>query len=201
MFANEAVQTAALDPGFVAEAQPVSLGMVHRALTETGREWHRVTDALYLNHRMQRWAGLSESAVCFDRQIVNPMLDDRFRIIAQGLVPRDKALGQFLARLQVTLDPELASLPLDNRPAPAVLARPGVVGRVRHQAATTHAVRPARPSNACPGAAARPKAALFSLNKITQHCRAAPETLDRLRGRESAQRRVARWPHLGDRDR
>ena len=107
MFANEAVETAALDPGFVAEAQPVSLDMVHRASPRPA--------SMVSRHRcplpepsMQRWAGLSESAVCFDRQIVNPMLDDRFRIIAQGLVPRDKARGQFLARLQVTLDPELA---------------------------------------------------------------------------------------------
>jgi asparagine synthase (glutamine-hydrolysing) len=182
MFANEAVQTAALDPGFVAEAQPVSLGMVHRALTETGLEWYRATDALYLNHRMQRWAGLSESAVCFDRQIVNPMLDDRFRIIAQGLVPRDKARGQFLARLQVTLDPELASLPLDNRPAPAVLARPGVVGRVRHQAATT--TRLARKvKQRVSGSRRPPQGGAVLANKITQHLRAEPEALDRLRGR------------------
>ena len=41
MFANEAVQKAALDQAFVAEAQPVSLGIVHRALTETGLEWYR----------------------------------------------------------------------------------------------------------------------------------------------------------------
>ena len=181
MFANEAVQSQALEPAFVADAQPVSLSIVHEALIGTGLDWYRATDALYLNHRMQRWAGLSESAVCFDRQIVNPMLDHRFRAIAQGMAPRDKARGQFLARLQVALDPELASLPLDNRPAPAVLARPGPVGRLRYEvAATSRLVRKIK--QRISGSRRPPAGGPVLARKVSEHLRTAPEALDRLRG-------------------
>ena len=84
----------------------------------TGRDWMAATDDFYLEQRMQRWAGVTGTAVCFDRVVTNPMLDDRFIDIARSLAPRDKRNSMFLSRLQVALDEELARLPLDGRPPP-----------------------------------------------------------------------------------
>ena len=80
------------------------------------------TDELYLDQRMQRWAGVTDTAVCFDRVASNPMLDDRFIAIARSLPPGDKRNSIFLSRLQLALDDELAHIPLDGRPAPVAYA-------------------------------------------------------------------------------
>lgn len=182
MFANEAVETAALDPHFVADARISANNAVYRALTRDGLDWYRATDELYLRHRLQRWAGLGTSAVCFDRQIVGPFLDDQFRAIANALPPQAKAHALFISRLQVSLDPELADLPLDNRPAPAVLATPGITRLVRQTTATT--TRLARKAKQRLIGARRPAVGgrVFA-GKITQHLRESPTTVDDARGR------------------
>lgn len=182
MFANETVEAAALDPRFVAAARPASLEAVHRILASAEPDdWYRATDELYFRHRMQRWAGLSESAVCFDRQIANPMLDGGFIAIARALDPQDKAGAVFLARVQVELDAELAAIPLDNRPPPAQLARPGLAGWARQQRSTgMRLVRKLRQRAARGTLPPAGGAALAS--GIVRHLQSAPETLDPLRG-------------------
>jgi asparagine synthase (glutamine-hydrolysing) len=122
MFANEAVEPGALDPAFASWARTFAMGDVFRILAATGLPWFPATDALYLAHRMQRWAGVLSSAVSMDRRVVNPMLDDRFLAVARRLSPRDKRNARFLSRLLLALDTELASIPLDGRPAPAAYA-------------------------------------------------------------------------------
>jgi asparagine synthase (glutamine-hydrolysing) len=131
MFANEAAGADALDPGFASWARGVATREVHRALAGTGRDWPAATDEFYLYQRMQRWAGVVDSAVCFDRVIVNPMLDPRFIDVARGLAPRDKYNALFLGRLQAELDPELAAIPLEGRPPPSAYARPSPGSRAR----------------------------------------------------------------------
>ncbi|KQW48841.1 hypothetical protein ASC77_08930 [Nocardioides sp. Root1257] len=122
MFANEAVDPAAVDPAWSAWAREVAHDAVHDALEASGERWFAATDALYLDQRMQRWAGVTESAVAGSRRVVNPMLDDRFIGIARDLAPADKRGARFLARLQVALDDELAGVPLDHRPPPRTYA-------------------------------------------------------------------------------
>lgn len=141
MFVNEAVPVEALDPSFGQWAREFATQEVVRVLGETGRPWMAATDDLYLQHRMQRWAGVTETAVCFDREIVNPMLDDRFISIATALDPLDKRNSQFLSRLQLELDAELGSLPLDGRPAPEAYARRSVRNSTRQTAATLQKAR------------------------------------------------------------
>jgi asparagine synthase (glutamine-hydrolysing) len=134
MFANEPVDPAALADRFARNALPIALDLVHQAIAEGGPTWYVASDELYYRHRMQRWAGLGETAVCFDRSLTNPMLDDRFIAIARALNPRDKQGSRFLARLQLALDEELGSIPLDNRPSPRVYAEPGPMSRARQRA-------------------------------------------------------------------
>jgi asparagine synthase (glutamine-hydrolysing) len=122
MFVNEAVPAEALDASFAGWARDFATQEVVRVLEATGRPWMAATDDLYLTHRMQRWAGVTETATCLDREIVNPMLDDRFISIAQALAPLDKRNSRFLSRLQLELDAELGSVPLEGRPAPAAYA-------------------------------------------------------------------------------
>ena len=122
MFANESAEAAALDPEFTDWAREFADDEVYAALSRSGSDWLPATDELYLRHRMQRWAGVTDTAVCFDREVVNPMLDDRFLDTVNALRPRHKHGGLFLSRLQVELDPDLAALPLDGRPAPRVYA-------------------------------------------------------------------------------
>ena len=135
MFVNEAVPVEALDPSFGQWAREFATGEVVRVLSETGRPWMAATDDLYLHHRMQRWAGVTETAVCLDRQIVNPMLDDRFIAVATALDPLDKRSSRFLGRLQLALDDELGSIPMDGRPAPAAYAHRSARNSARQTAA------------------------------------------------------------------
>lgn len=141
MFVNESVPAEALDPAFGPWARDFATREVVRALIETGRPWMAATDDLYLHHRMQRWGGVTETAICLDREVVNPMLDDRFISIATALEPRDKRSSRFLSRLQLELDAELASLPMDGRPAPAAYASRSLPNSARQTGATLRKAR------------------------------------------------------------
>ena len=99
------------------------------------------TDDLYLTHRMQRWGGVTETAVCLDREVVNPMLDDRFISIATALDPLDKRNSRFLSRLQLELDAELGAVPLDGRPPPAAYAHRSMKNSAQQTASTLQKAR------------------------------------------------------------
>ncbi len=131
MFANEAIDPAALREELRRDARERAVERIHDLMAATGKEWLAATDDFYLEQRMQRWAGVTDTAVCLDRSMVNPMLDDRFIAIAQALSPESKRGSRFLARLQMALDPELGRLPLDGRPPPEAYAEPGLRNRVR----------------------------------------------------------------------
>ena len=124
MFVNEAVEPGLLTPEFSAWAREVANQEVFEAMTSGGDEWFRAADELYVRHRMQRWAGATDTAVADQRVVLNPMLDPGFLAIAARLTPGDKARARFLAALQMELDPELGHRPLDGRPAPAAYADP-----------------------------------------------------------------------------
>jgi asparagine synthase (glutamine-hydrolysing) len=131
MFANEAVDPGALTPSLREHARDQAVDRIHGLMAATGKDWLAATDDFYLEQRMQRWAGVTDTAVCLDRSVVNPMLDDRFIAIAQGMSPESKRGSLFLARLQMALDPELGRLPLDGRPPPQAYASPGLRNRAR----------------------------------------------------------------------
>lgn len=124
MFVNEAVEPGLLTSEFAAWARDVANEQVYEALLAGGDEWFRAADDLYVRHRMQRWAGATDTAVSDQRTVVNPMLDAGFLAIASRLTPQDKAGSRFLAALQMELDPELGRRPLEGRPPPAVYANP-----------------------------------------------------------------------------
>ncbi len=124
MFVNEAVEPGLLDPEFSGWARATAEDEVADALSSGGPEWFQATDELYLRHRMQRWAGVTDTAVGAQRTVVNPMLCQEFLSIASRLSPGDKAHARFLARLQMELDPELGRIPLEGRTAPFATAYP-----------------------------------------------------------------------------
>lgn len=181
MFTNEPVEPASLAAGHRERALPLGLDLAHAALVAGGPEWYTATDELYYRHRMQRWGGLGESAVSFERTLVNPMLDHRFRAIVRGLAPSDKHNSRFLGRLQVALDGELADLPLDNRPPPRVYATPGPVSFARQQA--TRAARLAgKVRQRLAGAHRPPPGGAVIAGKLAEHLAANPSMLDPVRG-------------------
>jgi asparagine synthase (glutamine-hydrolysing) len=119
MFVNEAIEPGVLTGEFADWAREAANDQVYQALIAGGAEWFRAADDLYVRHRMQRWAGATDTAVSDQRTVVNPMLDAGFLDIAARLAPQDKAGSRFLAALQMELDPELGRLRLEGRPAPA----------------------------------------------------------------------------------
>lgn len=127
MFVNEAVEPGVLTAEFATWAREAANGEVYAALRRGGDEWYRATDTLYLRDRMQRWAGATDTAVGYQRVVVNPMLDHGFLDICSRLTPQDKAHSRFLAALQMELDPELGRRPLEGRPSPAAYARPSLL--------------------------------------------------------------------------
>ena len=124
MFVNEAVEPGLLTEDFSAWAREAANAEVYAALRRGGDEWFRATDTLYLRDRMQRWAGATDTAVGYQRVVVNPMLEADFLDISARLTPQDKAHSRFLAALQLALDPELGRIPLEGRPSPAAFAHP-----------------------------------------------------------------------------
>ena len=180
MFANESVSAGALDPAFVSWAREFAVDEVFTLSSGTGQDWMAATDEFYLGQRMQRWAGVTDTAVCFDRVINNPMLDDRFIAIVSGLPPRDKRNSRFLSRLQIALDDQLARVPLDGRPAPVAYANRSLGNSARQLASTMgKAARKAR-QRAVRGN--RPPAGGEILAaKVVEHWRGNPALLDPVR--------------------
>lgn len=131
MFPNERVDADALEPAFAAMARETAIDGIHRALASGAHDWWPATDEFYLWQRMQRWAGTLATATCFDRVVINPMLDHAFLDIARGLPPKAKKNMRFLSRILLELDPALADIPLDNRPSPRVYSRPTPANRLR----------------------------------------------------------------------
>ncbi|MGC4155012.1 MAG: hypothetical protein QM628_18480 [Propionicimonas sp.] len=181
MFANEPVEPAALAVAHRERALPLALDLADAALSEGGPEWYRATDELYYRHRMQRWAGLGESVVCFERTLTNPMLDHRFRAIVRALAPHDKQNSRFLGQLQVALDDELARIPLDDRPPPSVYARPGPVGFLR-QRATKLGKLTRKVRQRLEGSRRPPPGGAVVANRVTEYLTERPELLDPVRG-------------------
>jgi asparagine synthase (glutamine-hydrolysing) len=176
MFANEAVDPAALRPQLREGAREGAIDRIHALMASTGKEWLAATDDFYLYQRMQRWAGVTDTAVCQDRSMVNPMLDDRFISIAQAMSPQDKRGSRFLGRLQMALDPELGRMPLEGRPPPAAYADPGLLNRAR--AAGTLARKAVRKTRQRLGHTTRPPAGGAVLaGQVVEHWRREPGLL------------------------
>ncbi len=179
MFANEAVEPGLLTADFSEWAREAANAEVYASLRRGGDEWFRATDALYLRDRMQRWAGATDTAVGYQRVVVNPMLEPDFLDISARLTPQDKAHSRFLAALQLELDPELGQLPLEGRPSPAAYAHPSPWDPVTQtlrtgQRLARKAVQRVRRGN-------RPPAGGDVLaQKVVQWWRQEPHTLDPL---------------------
>ncbi len=128
IFANEAVEAAALDPSFRAEARERTLSSL-ATLFEPG-DWLRATDAFYLDHRMHRWAAAHGTVAAVRRRAVNPMFDRRFIELALAVAPADKKDSMLLGRLMTTLDPELAGIPIDSGLIPSRLGTRDISTRI-----------------------------------------------------------------------
>ena len=138
MFANEAIDPAALSTQLRDGVRERAIDRIFGLMTTTGKDWLAATDDFYLYQRMQRWAGVTDTAVCLDRSVVNPMLDDRFIAIAQAMSPQSKRGSLFLGRLQMALDPVLGRMPLEGRPPPEAYAQPGLGNRIRAMNTLAH---------------------------------------------------------------
>lgn len=177
MFVNEATEPGMLTYEFAEWARHAANAEVYSALREGGTEWFRATDHLYLRHRMQRWAGVTDTAVAYERLVINPMLDQKFLAVASRLAPTSKSRSLFLARLQMELDSELGRLPLEGRPAPVHYADPRRWRDVLNTASTAKTLtrkvwQRLRRSN-------RPPAGGDVLaSKVVQYWRMHPEVLD-----------------------
>jgi asparagine synthase (glutamine-hydrolysing) len=179
MFVNEAVPAEALDPAFGEWAREFATREVERILMGTRRPWMSATDELYLAHRMQRWGGVTETAVCLDRQIINPMLDDRFISIANSLEPLDKRNSRFLSRLQLELDAELGAVPLEGRPPPEAYADRSMRNSARLTATTVHKAR-RKVVQRVRGRSRPPAGGEILAGKVLEYWRGNPEDLESL---------------------
>jgi asparagine synthase (glutamine-hydrolysing) len=131
LFPNEQVPDDVISPRLRAERRARALAVVHELFDDGPSAWPEATDLFYLRQRMQRWAGVLASATAGERVVVNPMLDPRFLELGASLPTAWKARARFLSRILVELDPELATIPLDGRPAPSAYAHPDLRGRLR----------------------------------------------------------------------
>ena len=180
LFPNEAVPPGVLGEEFAQWGRAVTLAKLEEIFTMAGPQWYPATDEFYVSQRIQRWAGVLASSTCYDRYVVNPMLDHRFLAIAQRLPSRLKSGSRFLASIMECLDGELAALPMDGRPPPAVYARPGFRRSLHLSAATLNRV--AGKASQRLRQQRRPAAGSEVLARFMQeHWRSRPDTLEPVR--------------------
>jgi asparagine synthase (glutamine-hydrolysing) len=177
MFTNEAVSGDAFEPAFASWARAFTLDELFALTSAAGRDWMSASDDFYLTQRMQRWAGVTATSVCFERTVIDPMLDDRFIAIARGLPPRHKRNMLFLSRLQHALDADLARIRLDGRPAPITYTSSSLGNSARLMATTARKV--VRKIEQRARRSTRPPAGSEVLaRKLLEHWRANPAVLD-----------------------
>jgi asparagine synthase (glutamine-hydrolysing) len=180
LFPNGSVPPTSLSTDFAQSARRTTIDEIYAIVAGTGLDWLRATDEFYLGQRMHRWAGALASSTCFDRAATNPMLDYRFLEIARQQLPRDKKNMRFLSRILIELDPELAAIPLDGRPAPATYARSGPESSARMAALTARKVaRKAR--QRMTRQRRSPAGGQILATKVVEHWRAYPSSLDGVR--------------------
>lgn len=129
LFPNESVPDRVLSTRFRIERRTRALTELQRIFANYDCPWQEATDRFYLEHRMQRWAGALASASAAERIVMNPMLDPRFLALGLSLRTADRAGAKFLSRILCRLDPALAQIPLDGRPAPTAFAYPDLRSR------------------------------------------------------------------------
>ncbi|GIE88924.1 hypothetical protein [Actinoplanes regularis] len=129
LYANEAVETEALEPGFAASARADALEVITASFDGYPSDWLAATDHFYLYQRMQRWSGAHGSFAAANRHFINPMFDRRFIQLAHAVRPEEKRGGLLTGRLISLLDPALAAVPLDSGLIPNRLGRPGLAAR------------------------------------------------------------------------
>jgi asparagine synthase (glutamine-hydrolysing) len=179
IFANEAVEPAALDTTFAAEAREHTLFALANHF-ERG-DWLRATDAFYLYHRMHRWSAAHGTVAAVRRRSVNPMFDRRFIELALAVTPADKKDSRLLGRLMTRLDPELANIPIDSGLIPARLGTPGMSTRIA--VATVTARRAIRKVGQKQSHARRPQlGAAEAAELVVTHWRATPSSCQALNG-------------------
>lgn len=179
LFANESVPDSMLSPEFSAWARDEALRRTQVAFRESATGWANATDHFYLRQRMRRWAGSLASTPAVERQAFNPMLDARYLALVTSLPPAEKRNSRFLARLMCELDPELARLPMDGRPAPAAFASRSLSSRFQQVAARApklaKKVRQRITRSALP-----PEGGSVLAAKLVEHWRESPEVLQPL---------------------
>ena len=177
MFANEAVSEGVLPAAFAKETRELALDEVYRSLAQSQRPWLEATDHFYLYERMQRWAGVTDTAVCIQRAAVNPMLDYRFLEIAASLPPPDKSGSRFLAALLCQLDPELGEIPMDGRKAPRAYVDPSRLEMLTRQSTVLEkGFRKVR--QRLQKTKRAPAGGQSLAERVVDHWRAAPDSLD-----------------------
>ncbi|MEV0899920.1 hypothetical protein [Actinoplanes sp. NPDC049802] len=180
LYANEAVESAALAPDFAASARADALDLITESFDGCPTEWLAATDHFYLYQRMQRWSGAHGSVAAANRHFVNPMFDRRFIQLAHAVRPEDKRGGLLTGRLISLLDTELAAVPLDSGLIPNRLGRPGLAARTAAYRVTAHkAARKIRQKLRGQG---RPQLGATEMaSLVVTHWRAVPETTAPLR--------------------
>jgi asparagine synthase (glutamine-hydrolysing) len=140
MFPNEEVPDEVIHPRLREERRARAVADLQAIFAAYSEDWNAATDQFYLDQRMQRWAGVLASATSSERVVINPMLDPEFLALGTRLPTRWKANARFLSRILCELDPVLADIPLDGRPAPRSYAHPGWRDRVTFARLVGHKV-------------------------------------------------------------
>lgn len=147
---------------------------IHAWLAATGLPWLDAVDELYLGQRMAGWVGIELSRTSMRRVDLSPFLDPRFVAFARRAAPADKRGSRLMAAIVDAIDPALAALPLDGRPAPAAIWR----GTPASRSAAPPAARPA-PRRAPDAAALVPAGADLVRAQVLADAEAAGVSLAR----------------------
>jgi asparagine synthase (glutamine-hydrolysing) len=114
------------------------------------------------------------------RTVVNPMLDHRFLDIVRSAPPTAKRNARLLSRILVELDPDLANVPMDGRPAPIAYSRGGFRSVATSVGVTTRKIA-GKVRQRVEGRQRPPVGAPVLAALVLDHWRSEPSTLDPIR--------------------
>ncbi len=126
IFSRDAVDAAALEPGFAAESEQAALERLRETFAAYRMDWLSATDAYWYTIRSHRGTGSVQTQAGRRRAVLMPFAHPGYVAITAALPAVAKRGSKFNAQVLTELDADLADIPMDTgvRPAALTAARP-----------------------------------------------------------------------------
>lgn len=176
LFANEQVDPGLFAPGFHDDAVAATMQALVARFEGFAGDWLQRTDEYYLHERMARWVGTNYTSAARRRPVLAPFFHPDWVEWGRRAPARAKHGSRLFSQVLRTLDPGLASVPLENGLTPGGMASRDLSTRLRRTGITVRKVRRKVEQRLRPSEKPAAGAPLLAAKALTA-LRASPEAL------------------------